>query len=314
MIGTNNNDPLISVIVPVYKVEKYINKCISSIINQTYQNIEIILVDDGSPDQCGRICDEWAEKDDRIRVIHQENKGLSAARNKGIEAAGGEYLAFVDSDDYIEVEMLEQLYYEAQKASALLAICNYIYEFENDLKSREHCSDQSYQISEDCVLSGQQLMEYMNDGKFAFGVVSWNKLYKRELFHTVRFPVRKKHEDEYVFHLIISQCDRIACSAYVGYHYLQRGNSITSDGGNVCDVVEARWKRCQFFLEQEDGKNAVLSEKQLFGAYKRAKEVGAIKKGDLLLKKYVQMLWKFYKKRWISIKTVCKRIIRFYIL
>ena len=102
-------NPLISVIVPVYKVEKYLNKCVQSIVNQTYKNLEIILVDDGSPDNCPEMCDEWAKKDSRIKVIHQENAGLAEARNSGISVATGEFFMFIDSDDYAEPDMIELL-------------------------------------------------------------------------------------------------------------------------------------------------------------------------------------------------------------
>ena len=104
------NQPLLSVIIPVYKVEKYLRQCVDSVINQTYKNLEIILVDDGSPDNCGKICDEYAEKDKRVKVIHQLNKGLSGARNTGTEQASGEYIAFVDSDDWLDVHMYEDLF------------------------------------------------------------------------------------------------------------------------------------------------------------------------------------------------------------
>lgn len=104
------NQPLLSVIIPVYKVEKYLRQCVDSVINQTYKNLEIILVDDGSPDNCGKICDEYAEKDKRVKVIHQLNKGLSGARNTGTEQASGEYIAFVDSDDWLDVHMLSLIH------------------------------------------------------------------------------------------------------------------------------------------------------------------------------------------------------------
>ena len=121
----NKEKPLISVIVPIYKVEKYLNKCVKSIINQTYKNLEIILVDDGSPDNCGKICDKLAERDDRIRIIHKKNGGLSSARNAGIEIANGEYIGFVDSDDYIDNDMFETLYNNIKDNNADLSIIGY---------------------------------------------------------------------------------------------------------------------------------------------------------------------------------------------
>lgn len=118
-------EDLISIIVPVYKVENYLSKCLDSMICQTYKNIEIILVDDGSPDNSGKICDDYAKKDSRIKVIHKENGGLSDARNAGLKIATGKYIGFVDSDDYISVEMYEKLYNQAKKEDADIACCNY---------------------------------------------------------------------------------------------------------------------------------------------------------------------------------------------
>ena len=127
-------EELISVIVPIYKVEHYLPKCIDSIIHQTYQNLEIILVDDGSPDNCPEICDEYAKRDKRIKVVHQENGGLSAARNSGVEMANGEFLCFVDSDDYIHPKMYEILYKNLKKFKADISICDYNVVFENQNK------------------------------------------------------------------------------------------------------------------------------------------------------------------------------------
>ncbi|MBR1540013.1 MAG: glycosyltransferase [Clostridia bacterium] len=125
-------EELISIIVPVYKVEKYLDKCINSIVSQTYKNLEVILVDDGSPDSCGKMCDEWTQKDTRIKVIHKENGGLSDARNFGLDCAKGKYIQFVDSDDYIEKDMIEFLYKNLKENNADISICsNYMVDEEN---------------------------------------------------------------------------------------------------------------------------------------------------------------------------------------
>ena len=125
-------EELISIIVPVYKVEKYLDKCINSIVSQTYKNLEVILVDDGSPDSCGKMCDEWTKKDTRIKVIHKENGGLSDARNFGLDCAKGKYIQFVDSDDYIEKDMIEFLYKNLKENNADISICsNYMVDEEN---------------------------------------------------------------------------------------------------------------------------------------------------------------------------------------
>ena len=128
---------MISVIVPIYKVEDYLDRCIESIVKQKYRNLEIILVDDGSPDQCGAICERWAAKDRRIKVIHKKNAGLAAARNTGIEESSGEYLCFIDSDDFLEPKMLEKLLKALIMEEAEVAACNFVYEYEDPEKKTE---------------------------------------------------------------------------------------------------------------------------------------------------------------------------------
>ena len=167
--------PLISVIVPIYKVEKYLNKCVQSILNQTYENLEIILVDDGSPDNCGKICDQLAQKDDRIVVIHKQNGGLSSARNAGIEIANGEYIGFVDSDDYVEKFMYELLLKSIKESNTMLSVCAIYYTFENGEKivkiKDEH----------DRVFDFKDAILEMNTYKL-FDMGAWSKLYHRDLF------------------------------------------------------------------------------------------------------------------------------------
>ena len=132
-------EDLISVIIPVYKVEKYLDECLASVTGQTYRNLEIILVDDGSPDRCGEICDQWANKDNRIRVIHKQNGGLADARNAGIDVATGDYISFVDSDDYVDEDFLEGLYSALKKFNTKLAICNMTTFDENGKTDEKFC-------------------------------------------------------------------------------------------------------------------------------------------------------------------------------
>ena len=143
--------PLISVIVPVYRVEAYLERCVKSILSQTYKNLEVILVDDGSPDQCPAICDACAEKDARVKVIHQENKGLSGARNAGINAASGEYLAFVDSDDYVSPHFIEELYQLLQDTGCAIGQCRFSYVKGDGLVEE---GDSAF-----CIYRGESLME-----------------------------------------------------------------------------------------------------------------------------------------------------------
>lgn len=187
-------EALVSVIVPVYKVEPYLDRCVSSIVSQTYRNLEILLVDDGSPDRCGQMCDDWALKDSRIKVIHKPNGGLSDARNAGIRASKGEYIAFVDSDDYLSCEMIEKLYQAACSASAKMALCNI--NCINDAGIPTGQSEGSPITDE--ILQAEDILPRFYRSLGWFYIVAWNKLYHRSLLSSETFPVGKWHEDEFV--------------------------------------------------------------------------------------------------------------------
>lgn len=314
MFIEKSKQPLISVIVPIYKVEAYLDRCISSIVQQTYYNLEIILVNDGSPDKCGEICDRWAEQDSRIHVIHKENGGLSDARNTGIEKAAGEYMAFIDSDDYIEPEMFERLLDAMIRTTSKMAVCNYVYEFERENEYAKQSSPENYQIQWEMQVSCQELFKLMQDGKYTFGEAAWNKLYQKSIFESVRYPLGKIHEDEYVFHRIVYQCEAIICIPYVGYHYLQRQGSIMASRQNLYNMMEAIMDRCQYFIEKNEQELAVISEKRLLGVMKHAKKDNVINKNDVWLKRYTLIIWKLFRKCWISPIILCKRFVRFYFL
>lgn len=210
---------LISVIVPVYKVEDYLDRCIQSIVDQTYTNLEIILVDDGSPDRCPQMCDEWAKRDSRICVIHKENGGLSDARNAGMSAATGEYVAFVDSDDWLARVYIERLYGAICETGAKLAACGV--QFVTD--DLQNCKAES-STSEIKVFSAEEALS--PDGWKKVRAVSWNKLYLRSLLEGERYPVGKYHEDEYFTYRIVDQAERVAYVEDELYFYLQRQGSI----------------------------------------------------------------------------------------
>lgn len=216
----NKEHPLISVIVPIYKVEKYLSKCIESIIAQEYSNIEIILVDDGSPDNCGKICDDFATKDTRIKVIHKENGGLSSARNAGIDIATGEYLGFVDSDDSIEPFMYKKLISSIIENKTKLAVCAVNYVFENGkILTKSN-------LGENCTFDFYQAMIEMNSHRI-FDMGAWSKLYHRDLFFDLRFPEGKLSEDYYIMYKIFDRAQKISYVSTPCYNYLQRQNSIT---------------------------------------------------------------------------------------
>ena len=209
---------LITVVVPVYNVESYLKKCVTSICNQTYAALEIILVDDGSTDSSGKICDNLAMADPRTKVLHKKNGGLSEARNYGIAAARGEYIAFIDSDDYIEVSMLETLFSNLDKYNADISVCAYDMEY----------PQQSAVISE-----GNSLIVYAKEEAFKvllhknnIGVIPCNKLYKTSLFHNVRYPVGQHFEDINTTYKLIANAAKIVYEPKVFYHYVQRTDSI----------------------------------------------------------------------------------------
>ena len=183
---------LISVIVPVYNVEEYIDECIISILPQTYKNIEFILVDDGSTDRSGILCDGYKAKDKRVYVIHQENMGLAAARNTGIQQAKGEYLAFVDSDDFISPLMYDTLYNEITKEHADIAICN----FSKFITGKYDIYANS--IYSKVIYNRGEILDNLYTPLHVQTVVAWNKLYKRNMFQTIRYPIGKYHEDEWI--------------------------------------------------------------------------------------------------------------------
>lgn len=239
---------LVSVIVPIYKVEKYLLRCVKSIQQQTYSELEIILVDDGSPDSCPQICDELAAQDTRIKVIHKANGGLSDARNVGIRSSTGEYLVFVDSDDEIAPEMIERLYTAVQLNGTKMALCNVLCIDETGLPTGE--SEGSPIQNE--YLSADQILPRFYQKNGLFYIVAWNKLYHRSLFQEITFPVGKWHEDEFVAAQLIWKARRVVCIDYMGYHYVtQRAGSIMSIQNDVrhLDALEALLIRYRFYQE-----------------------------------------------------------------
>lgn len=225
--------PKISIIVPIYNVEKYINKCVDSILGQTFKDFELILVDDGSPDRCGKICDEYAQKDARVKVVHKENGGLSDARNRGIEEAKGEYIGFVDSDDYIDKDMYEILYDSLIENNADISVCG-VYDCYSDRIAQNNIDGKMH------VFSNQEALKEVLYGKklTAFAV---NKLYKREVFDNMRFPVGKIYEDSFLIPTIFANSEKIVLVSVPKYYYLHREGSITSFkfSEKFFDVIEA---------------------------------------------------------------------------
>ncbi|MCH4240596.1 MAG: glycosyltransferase [Prevotella sp.] len=215
------DNPLISIIVPIYKVEKYLPKCVESIVHQTYKNLEIILVDDGSPDRCGKMCDEYAAKDNRIKVIHKQNGGLSDARNIAIDIAKGEYITFVDSDDYVKPNYVETLYNLIKKYQCMVSIVNPIVFDEYGHKKHIFSSD-----SKEYCWSADEAVEKMFYQKM-FDTSAWGKLYHYSLFTTgIRYPKGLLFEDLPTTYRLFFQTNKIAFKSIELYNYLIRKNSI----------------------------------------------------------------------------------------
>lgn len=247
-LNDENNNCIISIVVPIYKVEKYLEKCIDSIINQDYKNLEIILVDDGSPDRCPQICDEYAQKDSRIKVIHKENGGLSDARNAGIKVATGEYIAFIDSDDYITENYISTLMYTIKKYDADISACNYIKLYEDSGIEKVEPK-----INEDLVMTNIEAMKDLFTLPNNSDVVTWNKLYKTSLFtqNNIEFPKGKLHEDNFTTYKLYYYSNKVVFTNVPCYYYLQRKDSIMGKKFNIkrLDILLALKETEEFVKE-----------------------------------------------------------------
>ena len=241
----------LSIIVPVYKVEKQLERCIRSILNQSFTNFELILVDDGSPDKCGEICDEYEKKDKRIKVIHKKNGGLSDARNAGLNIAIGKYIGFVDSDDIIHPEMYEKMYSYINKYNVDIVQCKFK-KFENIEDINKFSKINNTYTNIEYYTSKEAIMDMIDNNKI--NVNTWNKLYKRELFENERFPKGKIHEDEFLTYKLIYKSNKIAYINEELYYYYQNDNGIMN-GSNLIkrlDRIEALEERSNFFLKNGD--------------------------------------------------------------
>lgn len=240
--------PMISVIVPVYNVEKYLCECIDSICRQTYSNLEIILVDDGSPDGCPQICDEYAAKDLRIKVIHKENGGLSSARNAGLDIACGDYIGFVDSDDTVAADMYETLFRKISANCADICFCRILATTEGGEKLE---NNRFYGFGER-VLDGSEVLDVLVKGGSTFYESAFNKLYRREVFSDLRYPEGKYHEDVFIAHRIFGSCGRIVFAEDASYFYRLRSNSIMRENFSVrrLDALDGFIDRINYCLMQ----------------------------------------------------------------
>lgn len=219
---------LASVIVPIYKVEKYINRCIDSILAQTYSNLEIILVDDGSPDMCGTICDEYMEKDERISVIHKENGGLSDARNEGIKHSHGEYVFFVDSDDWIDPDYCSAAIFDLEDHNADVVVFGY-----NKVNEDGQLVDMCYSLSPQ-IMTKDKAIQGLIEG--TIDNYAWNKVYRRRVFDGIEYPKGMLWEDIGTTYRVFDKCEYIYISNRVTYNYLVRNSSITATHSFKADI------------------------------------------------------------------------------
>ncbi len=239
----------ISVIIPVFNVENYLNRCVESVLRQSYKNLEVLLIDDGSTDRSGLLCDKWANKDSRILVIHKKNGGVSDARNVGLDVATGDYIAFVDSDDYISPDMMAILFSALKKNDADMSICNFFYV--NDQGTPLYHDDNSFYL-QDGFISGFDAITASADARtwynYVIWDVVWNKLFKKSLFCGLRYPKGKIHEDSFVAHRLLGKSRLISCVSDICYYYVSRSGSIMSNRSSLY-ISQALLDRAVFCAE-----------------------------------------------------------------
>ena len=232
---------LVSVIVPVYNIEKYLEECIESIINQSYKNIEIILVDDGSTDKSGIICDEFNKLDKRIKVIHKENGGAASAKNIGLDEANGEYICFVDGDDYIFIDFIENLYNQLIKYNADISECSFYYLYKSHIEKDSFKSNNVFFTSQD------YLNQYVDEWQSS---LFWNKLFKSSVIGDIRFKKERRCiDDEFFTYKVILNADSIVRNCNHKYYYRQRKSSAVQNSKNsiqkakdALDILVERYK------------------------------------------------------------------------
>lgn len=280
---------LISVIVPVYNVEEYIRECLNSIINQTYKKLEIILIDDGSTDKSGEICEEYMAKDNRIKVIHQGNAGLSDARNAGIEIATGNYIQFIDSDDYIDEDMLETLYNLIIENDADIAMCsNYI--LKDGIKSCE-CSNKKYIYDRKEALKEILIDETIRS-------YSWNKLAKKELFNEIRFPSKRVFEDVLTTPKLFEKSNKVVFLDTPKYYYRQRKGSILNKQTKQLRLqyINAAMEINQFIKEKESSLENYCAYNVAHITIKTFNDIGFFSMYDLLDEEIIKKLYEKTRK------------------
>lgn len=261
----------LSIIVPIYNVSRYLNQCVVSLINQTLDEpYEIILVDDGSTDRCPEMCDEYAKKYKNVVALHKKNGGLSDARNFGIDRAKGKWIAFVDSDDFVEITMFEKLYRLVNYYHTKMAMADFNWVDENGNPAQYDTDDDFFNgcISEEKIY--QKLMS-IHAGHY---IVAWNKLYHRSLWSQRRFPVGKIHEDQFIMHEIFFEAEKIACTNDKLYNYRKTSGSIMNSTFSIkrLDDIEGLQHRFWFYWEKGIYERLYSTEVRAFNKMKMGME------------------------------------------
>lgn len=254
--------PKVSIIVPIYNVEKYLDRCMQTLINQTLQDIEIIMVDDGSPDNCPKLCDKYAQKDNRIKVIHKRNGGLSDARNAGLEIATGEYVAFIDSDDYTSIEAYETLYNKAKETNADIVYAGFT------MHNSDGTENKCFVLNQ--IWEGKNIIPFLKSMIFdtkkdidTIWMSVWNGIYKRNIIekNNIRFLSEREYlSEDILFHImLIPLCKKIVCIPYTFYHYCYNGISLTHSSFNT-KKIDCNFRLFELLMKIADDYN--LPEKK----------------------------------------------------
>ena len=293
---------MISVIVPVYKVERYLRQCLDSICNQTYRDLEILIIDDGSPDKCGDICEEYAQKDKRVRVFHTENKGLSAARNLGLLEAKGEYIGFVDSDDWIDPDMYEVLLQRLKETGTDISTCGLWKEYQKNRFSESIC---------DVVFVGTETIRSLVCKRICNLV--WDKLYKRKTWEGISFPENHNYEDIATTYKVILQAYSVSSTSKILYHYRMRDNSIIHHPmlmKNLMDYWFASYEKYSYLsvlpqfrndqeiicnLEKQIALAAIVAWRWAYSVPKEQRDYAFLKRVSCFIKKKIPV---FGKRNW----------------
>lgn len=254
-----NDSPLISVIIPVYKVEKYLDRCVTSVVRQTYGNLEIILVDDGSPDKCPEMCDAWAAKDPRIKVIHKENGGLSDARNAALDVMSGDFVTFVDSDDWLSEHYCSVLMHGIVADNADISIVNYKRVKDGDTVDTEPSGNSE-------TIDSKKAIRNLYGNEQIMFVTAWGKAYRRGLFSDIRFPFGKLHEDDFTTYKLYDKAERITVCRDKLYAYFINDNSIIGKYTvKRLDALDAQKEKYEF-VASEYPQLEVTAKISYFGA------------------------------------------------